>query len=155
MNLKGIKLLFLTILSFLLCMCENNNSPTEEFISTTSVENDSYSYLNSSALQNKILNEGDTLAYQELFNRKWKADAEYMIFWAQILAYKFNWDKGYLDIYWITLQTYLMAGIPYSEIDSKTKEHMLDCLVMSANLGNTDATSLIKTQYPDLVHELK
>jgi len=151
MNTSVFKILALLFSCSVLIMCANDNSNGDKSEQYTAENN--YAEFSERDLQNNIIDKGDTLAYLELFNRNFKSDFEDMLIWAQILAYRYNSPLGYLEIYNIICNTYLLHGISFENIEPKTQNYLIDCLMKSSELGNPDAEKIINEIHPDLLKD--
>lgn len=104
-------------------------------------------------IKNEVLDNGDIIAYSKLFGKLFWEAPETALFWSLIMANKFDAREAKRDVFLVLLCSHTNRGIPFSEIDSVTKELMHDYLYESAIQGDEKAIEHLIYYYPtDTIH---
>ena len=102
------------------------------------------------SLKNKIFVNGDIDSYNELSIAYLEYPDEDFLFWALIMANKYDNAEAYLDVYYTLHDSYDCINNNLKEMDEKTKDFALEYLQKSAEKGSSDAREIITNHFPQL-----
>jgi uncharacterized membrane protein len=158
-----ILLLFITLIFFYIKYENSNFEVSKEEVYTLNQSNDSQE-----KLKYKILYNGDSTAYMELYNIKVidEMKPDEFLFWALVWANKYNKSEGYFDVYYCIVSscysdtlnissTKDFSPTCYEEIDKKkylnidyvderSFEFAINYLKIAAEKGNYNAIEELK-----------
>lgn len=104
-----------------------------------------------SELKSRIVNKGDSLAYYELYYEFVDHDSQYdeFLFYSYIMAFKYNYPKAYLDVFYILCKMYNVnvedASINLTAMDYMTKHLAVECIKRASELKYLDADKIYKS----------
>ncbi len=101
------------------------------------------------SIQNDVLSKGDTNAYLELRTAYLDYSPEEFLFWALIMANKYEYPPAYLDVYYTLLDAYCcdVSTGNLDKMDRKTREIALNYLKAAAEKGNEQAKQVWEQHY--------
>jgi len=96
------------------------------------------------SLKSRIMEHGDTIAYLRLRSDYTHMPPDGFLFWALVMANKYDYVPAYCDVYFAILDGHSCSGHDLSPIDSKTREFALDYLRTADRKGSAEAHSILQ-----------
>ncbi|MEO6230422.1 MAG: hypothetical protein ABJB11_13705 [Ferruginibacter sp.] len=97
------------------------------------------------SLKRKILNKGDTNSYHALRIIYLDHPSENLLFWALIMANKFQYSQAYYDVYYTLLvSSKKINDSDINMLDDQTKNMALRYLNLAAQKGDMNAIDILK-----------
>jgi len=91
-------------------------------------------------IKSDVVFKGDTNAYIELDIVYNDLNHEEFIYYALVMANKYDYPQAYFDVYWCLTELYK----DFSEIDSLTMEMSLKYLTLAADKGHSQAREVLE-----------
>lgn len=101
-----------------------------------------YSSESISDMQAKVY-EGDTIAYNRLKITYLDYSPEQLLFWAMIMANKYDYRPAYLDVYYSLKDSYDRGGEKFRKKDELTRKILLEYLTRASEKGDGRAKELL------------
>ncbi len=103
------------------------------------------------SIQNDVLSKGDTNAYLELRTAYLDYSPEEFLFWALIMANKYDYPPAYLDVYYTLLDAYCcdVSTGNLDKMDRKTRAMALNYLKAAADKNHKQAKQVWEQHYEE------
>lgn len=100
------------------------------------------------SLKSRIIEHGDTIAYLRLRSEYTHMPPDGFLFWALVMANKYEYLPAYCDVYFAILDGHACSGHDLSPVDPKTREFALDYLRTADRKGSAEARSILQQVSP-------
>lgn len=97
---------------------------------------------------------GDTNAYNQLAHIN-LTHPEDQLFWALLMAHKYDYNLAYFDVFSCLLDANLCQGYSMDKVDAKSRKMALDYLLIAAKKGHKQSKEIIKDYFPQLLNKKK
>jgi hypothetical protein len=94
-------------------------------------------------LKERILERGDTMAYRRLRTQYVHMPPDAFLFWALIMANKYDHVPAYCDVYYSIVEAYGCQDHDLRTMDPKTRKLALDYLKTAERKGSEEARSIL------------
>lgn len=93
-------------------------------------------------LQKRVYN-GDIDAYKKLKTIYLDYSPEQSLFWAMIMANKYDYAPAYLDVYYAMEGAYSRGGVKFGKKDEMTRMFLIDYLNRASKKGEKQADQIL------------